>query len=72
MKLIVPEGVSSLSHDGQDVPVIDGTIDVKGESFNFFHDVCGFITEVEQAAVDSEAGKAAAIAAAVVAANKKK
>ena len=72
MKLIIPAGVSSLSHAGVAVPIVDGMIDVEGAAFDDFHGSHGWPTEEEQAAVDAETGKAAAIAAAVIAASKKK
>ena len=71
-KLIVPDGVTSLSFEGVDVPVTDGAIDVEGAAFDVFHDAHGFKTEEEVTAEDALAGKAAAIAAAVVTANKRK
>jgi hypothetical protein len=72
MKLIVPADVSSISFEGKDVPITDGTIDVEGAAFDQFHASHGFVTEDEQAATDAEAGKQAAIAAAVVQSSKKK
>ena len=72
MKLVVPADVSSLSHDGKELEIVDGTIDVEGEAFDVFHGAHGFKTEAEVTAEDEAAGKAAAIAAAVVTANKRK
>jgi hypothetical protein len=71
-KLILPPGVESLSFEGEDITVTEGTIDVDGASFDMFHGAHGFKTEAEVAVEDEAAGKAAAIAAAVVTANKRK
>ena len=71
-KLILPAGVESLSFEGAEIPVTDGTIDVEGDAFDMFHGAHGFKTEAEVAVEDEAAGKAAAIAAAVVTANKRK
>lgn len=37
MKLVVPDAVSSLSHDGQDIEIVDGCIDVEGDALHVFH-----------------------------------
>jgi hypothetical protein len=72
MKLVLPAGVSSVSHDGITLEIVDSMIDVTGEAFDVFHVAHGFKTEDEVADEDAAAGKAAAIAAAVVSASKKK
>ena len=72
MKLFVPAGTSSVSHDGIDIPVVDGAIDVEGAAFDDLHDGHSFLTQGEADAIADEAGKAAAVAAAVVATLKKR
>ena len=72
MKLILPEGVTTVSHEGVELAVENGMLEVDGDAFVVFHEIHGFKTEAEVAALDEEAGRAAAVAAAVVTSNKRK